>query len=355
MKLTNTNSTQPAAQHNRVPVGVHGASGTTGAELVRLLARHPAVELVFASSRQHAGRSLAELEPGAPELELDDMEQADRVRAELVFLCLPHGHSAAMAERCVAAGARVIDLSGDLRLKDPVLHARVYGSPRSEALAARAVYGLTELTRDAVRGATLVANPGCYPTCSTLALAPLASAGLVPAEGVVIDAKSGVSGAGRAPTPTTHFCSADGDVRPYKVGRTHRHVAEIEQILAGVAPDGAPRRVVFSPHLVPLERGMLATIVLPVPPGVTAGDARQLIAGRYQDEPFVTVLPAERAARIRAAVRTNRAVISVHPVEGLSALVLASAIDNLVKGAAGQAIQNMNVMLGLDETSGLPA
>lgn len=336
----------------RVRAGIFGASGTTGTELARLLAGHQAVDLLFGSSRQYAGALLSEVDPAAPHLELCHPTQVDPASLELAFLCLPHGSSAETAGRCLEAGARVIDLSGDLRLRDPALHRATYGTPRPPEVAEQAVYGLTELSREAVCTARVVANPGCYPTCVGLALLPLAEAGALRGP-LVVSAVSGVSGAGRGATATTHFCSVTADVRPYKVGRVHRHVPEMEQTLAGVHPRGHWPTVVFTPQLVPLERGMLATCTVQTP-GVSAAEARGLLVERYRHEPFVQVLPEGKTSRIRGAAGTNRAVLSLHEVEGSEALVLISAIDNLGKGAAGQAIQNMNVMLDLPETTGLP-
>lgn len=337
----------------RIRAGVYGASGTSGAELVGLLLDHPHVELVFGTARTEAGRLLSEVDPAAPALRLVHPDEAAASDVDLAFLCLPHGASGAMAARCIEAGARVVDLSGDHRLASAAEHARVYGSPRSQELAAEAVYGLTERARGALPGARLVANPGCYATAVSLALLPIAEAGLLADDLPVVDAKSGVSGAGRTPTATTHFCSASGDVRPYKPGRAHRHVAEVEQVLTVSDPERRAQRIVFTPHLVPIERGIEATIVLRGP-GLTAAGVRRLLAERYDCEPFIQVLGEGEEARIRAAVRTNRCVLGVSPVEGLDAVVVTSAIDNLLKGAAGQAVQNMNAMMGLDERLGLP-
>ena len=334
-----------------LPVGVYGASGTTGAELVRLLWGHPRVRLAFATARSAPGELLRSIEPEAPPVRLvhpDDVRPSD---AELVFLCLPHGSSAPLAARCVGEGCRTIDLSGDLRLTEPALHERVYGSPRSEELARAAVYGLTETAREALPTASVVACPGCYATAAALALLPLAEAqGL--GELPVIDAKSGASGAGRTPTPRTHFCSVNEDVRPYKLGRAHRHVAEIEQTLRRHDPAGRGHCVVFNPHLVPLERGIEETIVLRGA-GLDAEGVRRLWQERYRGEPFVEVLPAGESARVRAVRRTNRAVLAAAPVDGVDAVVLSVAIDNLLKGAAGQAVQDLNVMEGWPETTGL--
>ena len=271
---------------------------------------------------------------------------------DVAFVCLPHGQAAPLVEVLVEQSrCRVIDLSADLRLRDSALHARVYGSTRGARVAEAAVYGITELYRGALCDARVVSNPGCYPTCAGLALWPLAEHGLL-RERVTINALSGISGAGRATTPSTHFCAVADDVRPYKLGRSHRHSAEIEQILADAAPAGeqAPP-VVFCPHVVPLERGMLATITVRVGE-LTAGEVHELFERRYADETFVELLPLGEPARIRAVVRTNRAQIGVHDVEGSDDVVLTCAIDNLVKGASGQALQTMNLMLGRAEHSG---
>ncbi|MEM6674997.1 MAG: N-acetyl-gamma-glutamyl-phosphate reductase, partial [Planctomycetota bacterium] len=339
-------STDRAERASTASVGIYGASGTTGVELARLLHRHPDADVAFATSRSESGATLDAFDPAAPRIPLVHPDEADLASVDAVFLCVPHGTAGPLAERCVTAGVRVIDVSGDHRLRDADLHRRTYGSERSEALAERAVYGLTEFARDQVRDAKLVANPGCYATASILGLAPLAAAGFL-TDLSIVDAKSGVSGAGRAPTATNHFCSVSEDVRPYKVGRVHRHVAEIEQELAAHDPEGRAHRIVFNPHLVPLERGIEATIVVR---GADVDDVRSAYARTYEGEPFIRVLPPDETARIRAVARTNRADIGVCDVEGTDAVVVTVALDNLVKGAAGQAVQNLNVMLGLAET-----
>jgi N-acetyl-gamma-glutamyl-phosphate reductase len=331
-----------------VRAAIIGASGTTGTELARLLLDHPVLSVSVATSRTHAGRSASTIDPAAPDIVLTHPDDVGADDCDLVFACLPHGQSANVVERW-AAHHRVIDLSGDLRLADAAIHERVYGSPRSAALADEAVYGLPELDRAAIASARVVANPGCYPTCSAIPLLPLTREGWIDGT-VVIDAKSGVSGAGRASTPTTHFCSVHEDVRPYKVGRSHRHVAEIEQSMGRV---GTIPRLLFNPHLVPLERGMLATMVVPLTPGHGADEARACLESAYADDPFVRVLPESETARIRSVAGTNRVAISVHEVSDGPEVVIVSAIDNLVKGAAGQAVQNANLMLGLDEHVGL--
>ena len=331
-------------------VGIVGATGNTGVELAADLVRHPDLDLVFGTSRDRAGQRLDAVDPVAPPIGLVHPEDAESERVDLVFLCLPHGASAPEAERWFERGTPLIDLSGDLRLRDEDTHARIYGTDRSERLMEATVYGLPELEREAIRSTRVVSNPGCYATAVELALLPLAEAGLL-GDGAYVDAKSGVSGAGRKATATTHFCSANEDVRPYKVGRLHRHVPEMEQVLAGAAPSGSGP-VVFVPHLVPLERGILATCAVRGT-GLSEEQARSLYTERYAGEPLVSFPPPGEQARIRSAARTDRAVISTAGVEGLDLVVIACAIDNLGKGAAGQAVQNMNLMLGLSEGRGL--
>ena len=333
-----------------IPVGILGASGTSGAELTRLVEDHPDLELRFATSRSAAGRSLCDLDPACPDVPLVHPDDADLGSVELVFTCLPHGASAPIVKDVLAAGPRVVDLSGDYRLRDAGLHTSVYGSPRDPAVAERAVYGLTELTRREGDRARLVANPGCYPTCAALGLAPLVARDMVDGP-VIIDAKSGVSGAGRSPKTGTLFVSVVDDVRPYKLGAAHRHRVEIAQTLQRVAPDGKPApTVIFNPHVVPIERGMLATMVVRTP-GHSAADVLDALRETYAGEPLIEV--RDQPARIRAVARTPRAQLGVSDVAGTDHVVVTSTIDNLGKGAAAQAIQNANRMLGLPETLGL--
>jgi N-acetyl-gamma-glutamyl-phosphate reductase len=342
-----------------ISAGVIGATGTTGVELARLLTAHPSLQLRFATSRERAGQTLSAVDPAAPPLLLSDPDEIDPTEVDVVFLCLPHGSSALIAAEMRAQGARVIDLSGDLRLTDAEAHSRTYGSERSQELAEQAVYGLPELNREEIRRARLVSNPGCYATAVTLALLPLAEAGKLESL-VIVDAKSGVSGAGRAATATTHFCSAHDDVRPYKAGRAHRHVPEMEQTLTramGSRPQGMLEPVndfaiIFTPHLVPLERGILATCVVR-DTGLDSSAASRLYQERYAREPMVRVQRNGEPARIRTVARSNRAVVSIDHVQGYDLLVITCAIDNLGKGAAGQAIQNANLFLGLPETEGI--
>jgi len=343
-------SPRPSERHLRV--GIYGASGTTGTELTGLLHRHPRCEIAFATSRAHAGQNLRVVEPAAPSVVLRNPTDVSLDEIDLAFVCLPHGHSAKLVAQCVHAGVPTIDLSGDLRLRDEELHSRIYGSPRPPGLAERAVYAITELCDEPLDDVDIISNPGCYPTCIGLALEPLARAGWL--EGTIVaNALSGVSGAGRPATPTTHFISVHDDVKPYKLGRAHRHTAEIEQSLSRWIPEGKPSpTVVFNPHVVPMERGMLATITLALP-GKPASAVHEQLAARYRDCPLVEVLPLGDTARIRMVARTPRAVIGVTDVEGDDHVVVTSAIDNLLKGAASQALQNMNRRFGFTDTLGL--
>lgn len=349
-----TTPTSPTSELGRpLRVGVLGASGASGTELVRLLASHPRASLDFATSRKHAGASLRQVDPAAEDITLCHPDDADPSQVEVVFTCLPHGSSAPVVQRCARAGARVIDLSGDFRLRSPDVHQRTYGSERDEGLAAEAVYGLCEFAREQLSTALLVANPGCYPTCATLALQPAAAAGVLDGP-IIINAVSGVSGAGRTPTAKTHFCSAYDDVQPYKVGTSHRHVPEIEQNIQASLPAGSRAHpVLFNPHLVPLERGMLATVTVPIV-GLTPAELHGLYFDAYRECDFVEVLPPGEQARIRAVARTNRAVVAIAPGHPQSRhVVITCAIDNLLKGAAGQAVQNLNAMFGFPERMGL--
>jgi len=337
-------------------VGVLGASGYAGAELLRLLARHPHMEVAWASGDQAAGQPLHARYPGLRaaygELAFCTVEEGLDKGADVLFCALPHGRAAELAPRALAAAGLVVDLSADFRLRDPGAYPVWYGAdhPLPAELGAWP-YGLPELHRDELRGASRVAVPGCYPTAALLALAPLVAAGLVATDGIVVDAKSGLSGAGRSLSDANLFVQANENVGPYKVGR-HRHTPEIEQELALAA--GAPVTVTFTPHLVPASRGLLATCYATLAP--SAGD--EALAAcydtAYANEPFVDVLePAGGWPATRAVATTNRVQVAATADRRAGRVVAAAAIDNLVKGAAGQALQCANLALGLPETAGL--
>ncbi len=332
-----------------IKAGIIGATGYTGVELAGILARHPDVTTSFAASRSSAGRSLSSVHPAAPALPLISPEEAPLEEVDVVFLCLPHAAAAPTAVAALEAGARVVDLSADFRLKDADVYAQWYGSEHpAPHLLTEAVYGLTEFARPALADARLVANPGCYPTGVLLALRPLIAAGAV--DGTIIaDSKSGVSGAGRTPKQHTHFVEVADNFSPYKIGRAHRHLPEMEQGLRAADPD-APS-LIFSPHLLPVPRGILSTIYAPLRAGWTEAKVRTVYEDAYCDEVFIRLLAAGELATLAHANHSNRCALALTTAG--ETLIVTSAIDNLVKGAAGQAVQNMNVMFGLDEAAGL--
>ena len=314
--------------HAKVPVAVLGASGYVGQELLRLLAGHPGAAVAFATADAAAG----EWVEGHRLLKADD---APLERADIVLSALPHGVSARYVNEARAAGKRAVDLSADFRL------------------SAEAVYGLTEFSRPRVAQAELVANPGCYPTAALIALIPLAQRGLIdPSREVVIDAASGVTGAGRNPNRELLFGDVAEDYRAYAVGNTHRHLPEVRAALereSGFAGD-----LVFTPHLLPVKRGILETIHVPLTGALDQGAAEGIYEAAYRGEPCVQVLRGALPS-LKDVVYRNRVALGVAPVEHVRRprLTVIAAIDNLVKGAAGQAVQNLNVMLGLPETLGL--
>lgn len=343
-----------------VKVGICGVTGYAGYELLRWLGRHPEARVIFTTSESQAGKALAEVFPGpldTPLLALDDAPLAD---VEVVFLALPHGVSAAYARRALDAGARVIDISADFRLRTPAAYQRWYGHPHPAPELLPAPYGLTEFHRAALRDATLVANPGCYPTSVLLGLAPLLRAAALADPVVVVDSKSGVSGAGRVPKQNTHFVEVNENLAPYSIGQVHRHVGEMQQEAAwlsgdepGIAEAGeGPPYVVFTPHLLPISRGILSTMYVRVRPELSEEHVRELYRQMYTGEPFVRVLPAGQLATIGHTTNTNQCAISL-TLARPGTLIVISSLDNMVKGAAGQAIQNMNVMFGIEETMGL--
>jgi len=336
-----------------IRASVVGATGFTGAVLTDLLTRHPEVQLDALTSTSYVGRSVRET---FPHLRVDgtyvSFEVSRLADSEIVFVCYPHAQSHPVVAELLEAGCRVIDLSADFRLKDPALYPEWYGfeHPRPDLLA-QAVYGLPELYRDEIATANLVANPGCFPTGMLLALLPLADRFLP--DLVIDDAKSGVSGAGRTPSAKTHFCSVHDDFCAYaEVG--HRHTAEMVQELATIA--GSPVPVSFTPHLLPVERGILSTVY--VRPGAESADQvldvdalKELYVRAYAAEPFVEVVDA--VPSLREVQRTNYCRLAVRADAAAGVVKVVSALDNLMKGASGQAVQNFNIMFGLPETLGL--
>jgi len=330
-------------------VAVAGATGYTGQELLRLLARHPGVVVTaaMASGATTAVRRLPALARVWDGVITPLAHETLARETDVVFLALPDAAAAELAPALVDAGVRVVDLSGAFRLRDAGARARWY--PQTRHLPNGVAYGLTERERNAVAGAQLVANPGCYPTAALLALAPLAEAGLLVAGSeIVVDAKSGVSGAGKTPSERTHFSECHGNLSAYGVFG-HRHGAEIEQGVA--AASEASHALTFVPHLVPLDRGLLSTIYLRVAPGTTEEMLGEVFERAYADAPFVRLVGAS-LPEIKHVAHTNFCDIGWR-VDPSGRAVLVSVIDNLLKGASGQAVQNMNVMLGLDERTGL--
>ena len=337
---------------NAVRAAILGASGYTGAELVRILLHHPMVEIRTLTADRSAGRPFEAVFPqfagrGLPGLVR--IEDVDWDSHDLAFCCLPHGTTqeviAALPQRL-----RVVDLSADFRLSDPATYAEWYGhAHRAPALQAEAVYGLTELARDELREARLVANPGCYPTSAILPLAPLLGEGAIEDE-IIVDSKSGVSGAGRAAKEASLFAEVSEGIHPYGIA-AHRHAPEIEQELGKAA--GSPITVNFTPHLMPMNRGILSTIYVRLAGGAGAGDLRAALARRYDGEPFVRVVPEGAVPATRHVRGSNHCLIGVFPDRLPGRAILVSALDNLVKGAAGQAVQNMNLVCALPETTAL--
>lgn len=330
-----------------IRVAVVGASGYAGGELVRLLAGHPSAEIASVHARDREGMPVASELPHLAPLGLAFTE-AEPEDVEVAFLALPHGASAPVAARLLGLGATVVDIGADFRLRDPDVYATWYGGPHpAPGLLGDAVYGLTEWNREALVGTKLIANPGCYPTASLLGLVPFARAGLLAGD-VIVDAKSGISGAGRSAGADYLFTELTESTRAYGLDG-HRHRPEIEQ---GLADAGAPVAVTFVPHLVPQARGILATCYLSLADDLDDEALASILRDAYDGDPFVHVSDTPPATK--QATGSNHAFVHARRASERRAVVL-SVIDNLGKGAAGQAIQNMNVALGLDETAGLGA
>jgi N-acetyl-gamma-glutamyl-phosphate reductase len=335
----------------QVKVGIVGGTGYTGVELLRLLAQHPQVQITTITSRGEAGQGVSELFPslrGRVDLLFSDPAKADLKACDVVFFATPNGIAMQQARELLEAGVRVIDLAADFRIKDVSVWEKWYGMTHaSPELVAEAVYGLPEVNRDRIKSARLIANPGCYPTAVQLGFLPLVEAGIVDATHLIADAKSGVSGAGRkAETQILHAEAAD-NFKAYGVAG-HRHLPEISQGLAAMC--GNPVGLTFVPHLTPMIRGIHATLYATLN---AEAELQQLFENRFANEPFVDVLPTGAHPETRSVRGANICRIAVHRPQGKNTVVILSVIDNLVKGAAGQAIQNMNLMFGLLETAGL--
>jgi len=336
-----------------ISVGIVGGTGYTGVELLRLLVSHPDVDLKMVTSRSEAGKSVAEMFPnlrGFTDVCFSEPDAKTLGACDVVFFATPNGTAMKLVPELLEQGTRVIDLAADFRLKDSAEWEKWYGMPHAcENILAEAVYGLPEINREAVRSARVVANPGCYPTAVGLGFLPLIENGLVDDQHLIADAKSGVSGAGRGASVATLLCEASESFKPYAVDG-HRHLPEIRQTL-GVAA-GHAVGLTFVPHLVPMIRGIEASLYAAVL-NKTGVDLQALYENRYRDEPFVDVLPKGTMPETRSVRGANLCRISVFQPQAGDTVVVSSVIDNLVKGAAGQAIQNMNIMFNLEETAGL--
>jgi N-acetyl-gamma-glutamyl-phosphate reductase len=335
-----------AETQQKIRVGVYGGSGYAGQDAVEILAKHPCAEVVFATSNTYAGQDVP-----FTDLKYIPHETAPLEAVEAVFLALPHGVSAQMAKKALDAGLRVVDLSADFRLDTPESYQKWYSHAHPHPELLPTPYGLPEINREALRDVKLIAAPGCYPTTTILGLLPLLKAGwLEPGHPIIVDAKSGVSGAGRDPKPNLHFVEVYSNLTPYSVGRVHRHVGEIEQEIQKLDPNVGP--LIFTPHLLPVDRGLMSSIYVELTADHTSSEVQALYDQTYANEPLVKVLPAGQQATLKHVVRTNGCAISVTPATERF-VHITSVTDNLRKGAAGQAVQDFNLMFGLPETMGL--
>ncbi|HHT27006.1 MAG TPA: N-acetyl-gamma-glutamyl-phosphate reductase [Firmicutes bacterium] len=340
-----------------IKVGIVGASGYTGNELIRLLAAHPHAQLECLVSRSLAGRSVAQEQPalaGWAVWQYEDLDPAALAqRCDVVFTAVPHGAAMELAPPILQAGGKFIDLGTDFRFRNTDVYEQWYKTKHTQAdLSHKAAYGLPELFRESIKTAHVVGNPGCYPTATLLAVGPLAKNRLIAVNDIIVNAVSGVSGAGATPKAMYHFPNCTENTQAYGT-TTHRHTPEMEQGVAALA-GGEPARVLFTPHLVPMGRGILSTVVVkPLQSDWTTERLTELYQDFYQSEPFVLVLGTDQLPQTKAVWGSNYCHIAVRYDSRSRRIVIQSVIDNLVKGAAGQAIQNMNLLFGLDETTGL--
>ncbi len=338
-----------------INIGIVGASGYTGAELARILSNHPEAKITVATSRQYAGRPLSGIFPhlrGKADIICENLPAEELcARADLFFTAVPHKTAMDLVPDLLAAGKKVVDLSADFRLRDLAVYEEWYQPHSSSHLLGEAVYGLPELYRGDIAGSRLVANPGCYPTSIILGLAPLLAAGALLPETIIADSKSGTSGAGRVAQTGTLFCEVHDGFRPYKVGRAHRHTPEIEQELSAAA--GQPVKVTFTPHLLPISRGILSTVYASLAPGFDRETIDDLYRRKYRHEPFIRLLAEDSFPATQYVRGSNFCDISYKIDPATNRIIVMSTIDNIVKGASGQAVQNMNIMCGFTETAGL--
>ena len=339
-----------------IKIGIAGASGYTGLELIRLLVGHPGVELTVLTSETFQGQNIAEVFPslnGIVDLELRPLDNNIAKDCQVLFMALPHTMAMSKLPDYLQSDCKIIDLSADYRLKDPKAYTDWYSVTHTNPeLLEKAVYGLPELHRQAIQSAQLVANPGCYPTSVVLALAPLLKTDWVDLGSIISDSKSGVSGAGRKPSLTSHFAEVNEGISPYGLA-DHRHTPEMEQELSALA--GKSVRLTFSPHLVPMTRGMLSTVYINLNQAITDEKLVEHYRSFYKGENFIRVLNPGKFASSHHVLSSNFCDIGLKVDSRNQRLIITSALDNLIKGASGQAVQNMNIMLGLDEKTGLMA
>lgn len=340
-----------------IRVGIIGATGYAGIELVRLLTQHPEVKLTHLVSHSYVGQDVAGIYKNFMGILSKDLEDMDldvlAKECDVVFTSLPHATSSEVIPKLVGAGVKVIDLSADYRYNSAAVYEAWYGVPHPDpALLAQSVYGLPELHREQIKGAQLVGNPGCYTTCSILGLYPLLQAGLVSPENIIVDAKSGVTGAGRNPSANTHFCEVDESMKAYNVAR-HRHTSEIEQELSLAA--GQEVLISFTPHLIPMKRGILSTMYANLTGAYSHTDLMAAYEKAYGDESFIVLHEEGSLPEVKFVNGSNYCHIGFVVDQRLKRVVVVSVIDNLVKGAAGQAVQNMNLLFGLPENTALSA
>jgi N-acetyl-gamma-glutamyl-phosphate reductase len=335
-----------AESSGKLRAAVYGASGYAGMDLIEILAKHPSVTIAFAGSNTYAGQPVPHTHLRYVKLDAIDLAQVD-----VAFLALPHGVSAETAAKAAAVGCKVVDLSADLRLDTADAYQQWYGHQHPHPDMLQAPYGLPEINRERIVGQRVVAAPGCYPTTTLLGLYPLLKHGwLAAGRPIIVDAKSGVSGAGREPKATTHFVEVFGNLSPYSPGRSHRHVGEIEQEIHKL--DARVGTLIFTPHLLPVDRGLMASVYVELDAAYSTEHVQALYEETYAHEPLVQVLPPGEQATLKHVVRTNGAAISLTPVTP-TLLHITSVTDNLRKGASGQAVQCFNLMAGFAETTGL--
>lgn len=340
--------------NEKVNVGIVGATGYVGAELIRLLLNHPQVNIAAISSVSFENTPISKVYPAFAAIMDDKCTSQEQVvaKSDVVFAALPHGLSQPLAKQCWDSGKYFIDMGADFRLESEEQYKEWYGcSFDDKALHGAAIYGMPELFRSNIKkGSRIIANPGCYATATPLSLAPALADGIVDGDNIIVDAKSGVTGAGRGLSDTTHFATLNEGFHPYKAA-AHRHTPEIEQTLSKVA--GKEVKITFVPHLLPINRGIIATCYAKLNRDISIEDVHNIYSEHYKDEKFIRLLPIGQCANLKNVKYSNYCDISLHIDKHTNTLICVGAIDNMVKGAAGQAIQNMNLVLGFDEACGL--